>query len=57
MKQDPWIEQLREKLAEHKVAPPEGLWEDIEAALQQHFPVVHDSHMIADILQLAQVVR
>jgi hypothetical protein len=35
MKQDQWTQQLREKLAEHKVAPPEGLWEDIEAALQQ----------------------
>lgn len=35
MKQDQWTQQLRDKLAEHKVAPPEGLWEDIEAALQQ----------------------
>ena len=34
MKQDLWTQQLRNKLAEHKVAPPEGLWEDIEAALE-----------------------
>ena len=35
MNQDKWIEQLRDKLADHQVAPPEGLWEDIEAALNR----------------------
>lgn len=29
MNQDKWIEQLHDKLAEHEVAPPEGLWEEI----------------------------
>ena len=29
MKQDKWTQQLRDKLAEHEVAPPEGLWEEI----------------------------
>ena len=35
MKQDrsDWTQQLREKLAEHETAAPEGLWADIEAAL------------------------
>lgn len=37
MNQEKWIEQLRDKLANHKVAPPEGLWEDIEAALPELF--------------------
>ena len=35
MNQEKWIEQLRDKLANYKVAPPEGLWEDIEAALPE----------------------
>lgn len=35
MNQDKWIEQLRDKLADHQVAPPEGLWENIEAALNR----------------------
>ena len=26
MKQDKWTQQLRDKLAEHEVAPPEGLF-------------------------------
>ncbi len=34
MKQDKWTQQLRDKLAEHEVAPPEGLWADIEASLE-----------------------
>lgn len=29
MNQDKWTQQLRDKLAEHEVAPPEGLWEEI----------------------------
>ena len=35
MKQDKWIEQLRDKLADHEMAAPEGLWADIEAAIAQ----------------------
>ena len=35
MKQDKWIEQLHDKLADHEMAAPEGLWADIEAALAQ----------------------
>lgn len=33
MNQDKWIQQLHDKLAEHEMAAPEGLWADIEAAL------------------------
>lgn len=33
MKQDKWTKQLHDKLADHEVAAPEGLWADIEAAL------------------------
>jgi hypothetical protein len=33
MKQDKWTKQLHDKLAEHEMAAPEGLWADIEAAL------------------------
>ena len=29
MNQDKWTQQLHDKLAEHEVAPPEGLWEEI----------------------------
>jgi hypothetical protein len=35
MKQDKWARQLHDKLAEHEMAAPEGLWADIEAALQK----------------------
>ena len=35
MKQDKWTQQLHDKLAEHETSAPEGLWADIEAALQQ----------------------
>lgn len=35
MKQDKWARQLHDKLAEHEMTAPEGLWTDIEAALQQ----------------------
>ena len=35
MKQDSWIEQLREKLADYETPAPEGAWAEIEAALQQ----------------------
>ncbi|MBO4720919.1 MAG: outer membrane beta-barrel protein [Prevotella sp.] len=35
MNQEKWIEQLRDKLADHKVAPPEGMWDEIEAALPE----------------------
>ena len=35
MKQDNWTKQLHDKLAEHEMAAPEGLWADIEAALAQ----------------------
>ena len=42
MNQEKWIEQLRDKLADHKVAPPEDMWDKIEAALpelmQNHQP-------------------
>ena len=40
MNQDKWIEQLRDKLADHQVAPPEGLWEDIEAALNRRVRLI-----------------
>ena len=40
MKQDKWTQQLHDKLAEHEVAPPEGLWDDIESAL----PPLSPSH-------------
>ncbi len=33
MKPDNWTQQLHDKLAEHETAAPEGLWADIEAAL------------------------
>ena len=33
MKQEEWIKQLHDKLADHEVAAPEDLWADIEAAL------------------------
>ena len=33
MEQEKWIEQLHNKLVEHETTAPEGLWEDIEAAL------------------------
>ena len=29
MNQDKWTQQLHDKLADHEVAPPEGLWEEI----------------------------
>lgn len=35
MNQDEWIKQLHDKLADREVAAPEGLWDDIEAALSQ----------------------
>ena len=35
MKQEQWTEQLREKLSGFQEAVPEGLWEDIEAALDE----------------------
>ena len=35
MKQEAWIEQLRDRLADHEVAPPADLWADIEAKLVQ----------------------
>ena len=35
MKQDKWARQLHDKLAEHEMTAPEGLWTNIEAALQQ----------------------
>ena len=34
MKQDKWTQQLHDKLADYQTDAPEGLWEDIEAALQ-----------------------
>ena len=40
MNQDKWIEQLRDKLADHQVAPPEGLWENIEAALNRRVRLI-----------------
>ena len=35
MKQDKWTQQLHDKLVEHEMAAPEGLWDDIKAALAQ----------------------
>ena len=35
MKQEKWIEQLRNKLADYEIDTPDGLWEDIEAALPE----------------------
>ena len=35
MKQDKWTQQLHDKLADHQVAAPEGLWSNIEAALDR----------------------
>ena len=35
MKQEDWIKQLRDKLADHEVPAPADLWADIEARLQQ----------------------
>ena len=35
MKQDKWIEQLHDKLAEHEIAAPEGLWDKIETTLEK----------------------
>ena len=35
MKQEAWIKQLRDRLADHEVAAPEDLWADIEAKLAQ----------------------
>ena len=34
MKQDKWTQQLHDKLADYQTDAPEGLWDDIEAALQ-----------------------
>ncbi len=34
-----WTQQLHDKLADHEVAAPDGLWDDIEAALPQQSPV------------------
>ena len=34
MKQEEWTRQLHDKLANHQVEAPEGLWADIEAKLQ-----------------------
>ena len=46
MKQDKWTQQLHDKLAEHETAAPEGLWADIEAALQQQ-PQPRPSRFVA----------
>ena len=35
MKKDKWTQQLHDKLADYKTPAPEGLWDDIEAALEQ----------------------
>ena len=35
MKQEQWTEQLREKLSGYQEAVPDGLWGDIEAALDE----------------------
>lgn len=35
MKQEAWIKQLRDRLADHEVAAPAELWADIEAKLAQ----------------------
>lgn len=39
MKKEQWTDKLRERMAEYEEPAPEGLWNDIESALQQ--PAVH----------------
>jgi len=39
MKEDKWIRQLHDKLANHEVDVPEGLWADIEALVQEQAQV------------------
>ena len=39
MKKEQWTDKLRERMAEYEEPAPEGLWDDIESALQQ--PAVH----------------
>ena len=39
MNRDKWIQQLHDKLAEHEVPAPEGLWADIEATLAEQAPL------------------
>ncbi len=41
MKQEAWIKQLRDRLADHEVAAPEDLWADIEAKLAQQAAPKH----------------
>ena len=41
MKQDKWTQQLHDALKEHQTAAPEGLWSDIEAALQAQPSALH----------------
>ena len=41
-----WTQQLHDKLAEHETAAPEGLWADIEAALQAQ-PLPRKSRFVA----------
>ena len=46
MKQDKWTQQLHDKLAEHQTVAPEGLWSDIEAALNAQ-PKARKSRFVA----------
>ena len=38
MKQEDWTQQLKDKLADHQVAPPDDLWNAIEARLDEAQP-------------------
>lgn len=57
MKQQDWTDQLRDRLADHEAAVPEGLWADIEQSLPQQRSVVtplwHRLASTAAILMLA----
>lgn len=47
MKQDKWTQQLREQLDGHEMAAPEGLWNDIEAAISQQPAANSRSRIVA----------
>lgn len=47
MKEDKWIEQLRDKLDGYETPAPEGLWADIESALAQQQPKPRKSRIVA----------
>lgn len=58
MRQQDWTDQLRDRLADHEAAVPEGLWADIEQSLSQQqqavvTPLWHRLVSTAAILTLA----